>query len=148
LDAIAAASAEELASVDGVGPTIALAVAEWFADERHRDILKRLVEGGVNTVEAGPAGGPGPLDGLSIVVTGTLVSFSRDVATEAITSRGGKVTSSVSKKTSYVVVGDAPGASKYDKAVQIGVPILEEAGFEALLQGGPEAADPLVRRED
>jgi len=145
LDAIAAASTEELASVDGVGPTIAAAVVEWFADERHRDIVKRLAEGGVTTVEEGPVGGPGPLDGLSIVVTGTLTSYSRDVATEAITSRGGKVTSSVSKKTSYVVAGADPGASKYDKAVKLGVPLLDDAGFEALLSGGPEAADPLVR---
>jgi DNA ligase (NAD+) len=145
LDAIAAASAEQLAAVDGVGPTIAAAVAAWFGDERHLDIVRRLTEGGVNTVDDTPVSGPGPLDGLSVVVTGTLAAYSRDGASEAITARGGKVTSSVSKKTSYVVVGDAPGAAKYDKAVQIGVPILDEAGFEALLRGGPAEADPLVR---
>jgi DNA ligase (NAD+) len=145
LDAIMTASADELAGVDGVGPTIAAAVADWFADERHRGIVERLRAGGVNTVEAGPVGGPGPLAGLSVVVTGTLAAYSRDAAAAAITALGGKVTGSVSKKTSYVVAGDAPGAAKYDKAVQIGVPILDEAGFTALLQGGPEAADPLVR---
>jgi DNA ligase (NAD+) len=147
LDAIADASVDDLAGVDGVGPTIAAAVAQWFGDERHRDIVKRLAEGGVTTVEEGPVGGPGPLDGLTVVVTGTLSAYSRDVAAEAITERGGKVTNSVSRKTSYVVVGDAPGAAKYDKAVQFAVPILDEAGFEALLSGGTAAADPLVRRE-
>jgi DNA ligase (NAD+) len=148
LDAIADASVEDLAGVDGVGPTIAAAVAQWFGDERHRDIVRRLADGGVTTVEEAPTGGPGPLDGLTVVVTGTLSAYSRDVAAEAIAERGGKVTNSVSRKTSYVVVGDAPGASKYDKAVQLGVPILDEAGFEALLSGGPAAADPLVRSED
>jgi DNA ligase (NAD+) len=148
LDAIAAASVEDLASVDGVGPTIAAAVAEWFGDKRHRDIVKRLAEGGVTTVDEGPLGGPGPLDGLTVVVTGTLSDYSRDVAAEAIAARGGKVTNSVSRKTSYVVVGDAPGAAKYDKARQLGVPILDEAGFGALLSGGPAAADPLVRLDD
>jgi len=145
LDAIAAASPAELARADGVGPTIAEALAEWFADDRHRAIVERLRDGGVNTVDEGPASGPGPLDGLTLVVTGTLSGYSRDVASEAIGALGGKVTNSVSKNTSYVVVGDAPGAAKYDKAVKLGVPILDEAGFEALLSGGPAAADPLVR---
>ncbi|HVV76256.1 MAG TPA: NAD-dependent DNA ligase LigA [Mycobacteriales bacterium] len=140
LDAIAAASPEELAAVDGVGPTIAAAAADWFADDRHRDIVERLRAGGVSMVdENAPERGSGPLDGLTIVVTGTLSGYSRDGAAEAIQSRGGKVTGSVSKKTSYVVAGDAPGAAKYDKAVDLEVPILDEAGFEALLAGGPEA---------
>jgi DNA ligase (NAD+) len=147
LDAIADADVSALAAVDGVGPTIAAAVAEWFADERHRGILERLADGGVNTVDDSPVSGPGPLDGLTLVVTGTLAAYSRDGAAEAITSRGGKVTGSVSKNTSYVVVGDNPGAAKYDKAVQIGAPILDETGFEALLSGGPDAAAPFVRHE-
>jgi DNA ligase (NAD+) len=148
IDAVMAATTDELAGVDGVGPTIAAAAADWFADERHRGIVERLRDGGVNTVEAGPVGGPGPLDGLTVVVTGTLRNYSRDVAAEAIAERGGKVTNSVSKNTSYVVVGADPGTSKYDKAVKVGAPILDEAGFEALLQGGPLAADPLVRPAD
>jgi DNA ligase (NAD+) len=140
LDAIAAATPEELAAVDGVGPTIAAAVAAWFGDERHRDIIERLRDGGVSMVDEGtPERGSGPLDGLTLVVTGTLSGFTRDGAAEAIQARGGKVTGSVSKKTSYVVVGDAPGAAKYDKAVDLEVPILDEAGFEALLAGGPDA---------
>jgi DNA ligase (NAD+) len=148
LDAIAGASAAELARADGVGPTIADALAEWFADDRHRAIVARLRAGGVTTVDDSAVSGPGPLDGVTVVVTGTLSAYSRDVASEAISSRGGKVTGSVSKSTSYVVAGDAPGAAKYDKAVKLGVPILDEAGFETLLSGGPPAADPLVRRQN
>jgi DNA ligase (NAD+) len=139
IDAIAAASPEQLAAVDGVGPTIAVAVADWFGDERHRGIIERLRAGGVAMVdENAPEPGSGPLEGLTIVVTGTLSGYSREAAAEAIQARGGKVTGSVSKKTSYVVAGDAPGAAKYDKAVDLGVPILDEAGFEALLAEGPK----------
>jgi DNA ligase (NAD+) len=149
LDAIAAAAPEELAAVDGVGPTIAAAVAAWFSDDRHRDIIERLRAGGVSMVDEGtPERGSGPLDGLTFVVTGTLSAYSRDGAAAAIQARGGKVTGSVSKKTSYVVVGDAPGAAKYDKAVELEVPILDEAGFEVLLAGGPEAAAPLAQRAE
>jgi DNA ligase (NAD+) len=138
IDAIMTAPVEDLAAVDGVGPTIATAVAEWFGDERNRAVVERIRAGGAQVAEEGPAGGPGPLDGMSLVVTGTLPGFSRDAATAAIQERGGKVVGSVSKKTSYVVVGDSPG-SKYDKAVQLGVPILDEAGFRALLDQGPTA---------
>jgi DNA ligase (NAD+) len=147
LEAIAASTSEELAGVDGVGPTIASAVADWFADERHRDIVERLRAGGVSMVDEGtPEVGSGPLTGMTFVVTGTLSGYTRDGAAEAIQSRGGKVTGSVSKKTSYVVVGDAPGASKHDKAVDLDVPILDEAGFDVLLADGPAAADSHVRR--
>ena len=141
LDAIAAATTEELAAVDGVGPTIAQAVVEWFADERHQQLVERIRTGGARVVEEGEVSGPGPLQGCSLVVTGTLAGYSRDAATAAIQERGGKVVGSVSKKTSYVVVGDSPG-SKYDKAVQLGVPILDEAGFRALLADGPDAVVP------
>jgi DNA ligase (NAD+) len=145
MDAIMAATPEELAAVDGVGPTIARAVSEWFGDERHRGIVERLRAGGVAMVDEGaPERGSGVLDGLTLVVTGTLANYSRDGAAEAIQAAGGKVTGSVSKKTSYVVVGDAPGSAKYDKAVQLKVPVLDEAGFDVLLAGGPAAADPLV----
>jgi DNA ligase (NAD+) len=83
--------------------------------------------------------GPRPLEGLTVVVTGTLATYSRDAATEAVTSRGGKVSGSVSKKTSFVVVGDNPG-SKYDKALSLKVPVLDEAAFDVLLASGPDAA--------
>jgi DNA ligase (NAD+) len=89
--------------------------------------------------EAGQASGPGPLDGTTVVVTGTLAGFSRDAATAAVQQRGGKISGSVSKKTSFVVVGELPG-SKYDKAVQLGVPVLDEDGFRTLLADGPGAA--------
>jgi DNA ligase (NAD+) len=142
LEAIGAASTEDLAAVDGVGPTIAQAVVEWFADERHRELVDRVAAGGARTVEEGAAPSAGPLQGCSIVVTGTLAGFSRDAATAAIQERGGKVVGSVSKKTTFVVVGDSPG-SKYDKAVQLGVPILDEAGLRTLLERGPEAVTPV-----
>jgi DNA ligase (NAD+) len=82
---------------------------------------------------------PRTLDGLSIVITGSMESYSRDEAKEAITARGGRAAGSVSKKTAFVVAGEAPG-SKYDKAIEIGVPVLDEAGFRVLLERGPEAA--------
>jgi DNA ligase (NAD+) len=140
LDAIMAASAEELAAVDGVGPTIAKAAADWFADERHRDIVARLRAGGVAVEDEGEAAGPGPLHGVTVVVTGSLVDFSRDGAADAVQALGGKVTGSVSKATGFVVVGESPGAAKYDKAVKLGVPLLDEAGFRVLLDRGPDAA--------
>ena len=145
LDAIAAASAGELAAVDGVGPTIAAAVVDWFADEGHREIVDRLTKGGVQVRDEGEAAGPGPLQGVTVVVTGSLAGFSRDVAAAAVQDLGGKVSSSVSKATGFVVVGDAPGASKYDKAVKLGVPLLDEAGFRVLLERGPAAAAEIAR---
>ncbi|WP_163548590.1 NAD-dependent DNA ligase LigA [Candidatus Frankia nodulisporulans] len=140
LDAIAAAPVEVLAAVDGVGPTIAQAVVDWFADERHRDVVARLGAGGASLADVGADTGPRPLDGVSVVVTGTLDGWSRDSATEAVQSRGGKVTGSVSKKTAFVVVGADPGASKYDKARSLKVPVLDEAGFAVLLERGVDAA--------
>jgi DNA ligase (NAD+) len=88
---------------------------------------------------------PRNLLGLSVVVTGSLPGFSRDEAREAILLHGGKASGSVSKNTSFVVVGDNPG-SKHDKAVQLGVPVLDEAGFRVLLDGGPQAAAEVARR--
>src|SRR3954469_4962424 len=139
LDAIAAATADELAAVEGVGPTIAAALVDWFADPRHRDILERIRSGGATVADEGPAEGPGPLSGLTVVITRTFARPSRDAAAAAVQDRGGKVSGSVSKKTSFVVVGDSPG-SKYDKALQLGVPVLDEDGFDVLLESGPDAA--------
>jgi DNA ligase (NAD+) len=139
VDAIAAATPEQLAAVEGVGPTIAAAVHEWFGDDRHRDLLERISSGRARMAEAGERAGPGPLDGVSVVITGTMAGFSRDAATAAVQARGGKVSGSVSKKTSFVVAGDAPG-TKFDKAVQLGVPVLDEDGFRLLLDDGPAAA--------
>jgi DNA ligase (NAD+) len=139
LDAIAAADEDQLAAVEGVGPTIAAAIAEWFDDERHRRLVERIEAGGAQVEDEGTAGGPGPLAGVTVVVTGTLASHSRDAAAAAVQERGGKISGSVSKKTSFVVAGDSPG-SKYDKARQLGVPILDESGFQLLLDDGAEAA--------
>ena len=139
IERIEAASAAELAAADGVGPTIADAVAEWFGVDWHRDIVSKWRAAGVALVDHSVESGPRPLDGLSLVVTGSLSGFSRDQATEAITSRGGKVSGSVSKKTAFVVVGDAPG-TKYDKAVSLKVPVLDEDGLRVLLADGPDAA--------
>src|SRR5439155_18690381 len=139
VDAIAAASVEQLAAVDGVAARIAESVKEWFAVDWHRDIVAKWRAAGVVLAEEGADDGPRPLEGLTVVVTGSLAGFSRDEATEAIQAGGGKVTGSVSKKSSFVVVGDNPG-SKYDKAVSSKVPVLDEAGFRVLLDAGPDAA--------
>lgn len=139
IDAIDAASEERLAEVDGVGPTIAKAVREWFAVDWHREIVEKWRRAGVRMEAERDTSVPRNLEGLSIVVTGTLREFSRDEAKEAIMARGGKAAGSVSKKTAFVVVGDAPG-SKYDKAVQLKIPVLDEDGFRVLLDQGPEAA--------
>ncbi|TNC23376.1 NAD-dependent DNA ligase LigA [Amycolatopsis alkalitolerans] len=139
LAGIEAASEEELADVDGVGPTIAAAVTEWFTVDWHREVVDKWRRAGVRMAEERDESIPRNLEGLSIVVTGSLSTYSRDEAKEAIMSRGGKAAGSVSKKTAFVVVGDAPG-SKYDKAVQLKVPVLDESGFQVLLDSGPEAA--------
>jgi DNA ligase (NAD+) len=139
VDAIATATAEELAATDGVGMTIADAILEWFAVDWHRGIVEAWRRAGVRMADEMAEDGPKPLQGITVVVTGSLTAFSRDSASEAITSRGGKVSGSVSKKTSFVIVGDTPG-SKYDKAVSLRVPILDEDGLRILLDAGPEAA--------
>ncbi|WP_406220140.1 NAD-dependent DNA ligase LigA [Streptomyces canus] len=141
IDRIEQASEEELANTDGVGSIIARSLKEWFAEDWHQEILRKWKAAGVRTEEEGSGEdeGPRPLEGLTIVVTGTLERFTRDGAKEALQTRGAKVTGSVSKKTSFVVVGDNPG-SKYDKAMQLKVPVLNEDGFDVLLEQGPEAA--------
>ena len=136
LATIEEASTEQLAAVDGVGVTIADAVTEWFTVDWHRAIVQKWREAGVRMADERDAGVPRTLAGLTIVVTGSLNGFSRDEAKEAILARGGKAAASVSKKTNYVVAGDSPG-SKYDKAVELGVPILDEDGFRRLLEEGP-----------
>ncbi|WP_091393259.1 NAD-dependent DNA ligase LigA [Micromonospora saelicesensis] len=139
MDAIDAATEEELSSVDGVGPTIAASIREWFAVDWHREVVRKWAEAGVRMAEEAVDEGPRPLEGLTVVVTGTLAGYSRDQAAEAVQSRGGKVSGSVSKKTSFVVVGDNPG-SKADKAASLKVPVLDEDGFRLLLDAGPDAA--------
>ncbi|BBX66137.1 DNA ligase A [Mycobacterium saskatchewanense] len=139
LDAIVSASTEELAAVEGVGPTIAAALAEWFTVDWHRAIVDKWRAAGVRMADERDTSVARTLEGLTVVVTGSLAGFSRDDAKEAIIARGGKAAGSVSKKTDYVVAGDSPG-SKYDKAIELGVPVLDEDGFRTLLEQGPPAA--------
>ncbi len=136
LPAIEQAPLEELAGVDGVGEVIARSIKEWFALDWHRQIVERWAQSGVRMVDERDESIPRTLTGLTIVITGTLQKFSRDSAKEAILLRGGKASSSVSKKTSYVLAGASAG-SKLEKAQQLGIPILTEADFEELLANGP-----------
>ncbi len=135
IEKIAQASPEELAEIDGVGGVIAEAVVEWFAIDWHKSIIAKWEAAGVHVIQAPQENTtPQTLAGLTIVVTGSLVDFTRDGVTEVIALHGGKASSSVSKKTDYVVVGEAAG-SKADKAAELGVKILDEDGFKALLLG-------------
>ena len=154
LDRIEEASVDALAAVDGVGPTIAASLREWFAVDWHRAIVAKWRDAGVRLED--PDWDPNRaaarlLAGVSVVITGTLDGMSRDEAGEAVRQAGGKVTSSVSKKTNFVVAGENAG-SKYDKAVELGVPILDEAAFRVLLAQGPDAVPrtsraPAIRAE-
>jgi DNA ligase (NAD+) len=135
VDAIRGATVEQLADAEGVGRVIAEAVIEWFTVDWHRAIVDKWAAAGVRMADE-TDDTPKTLAGLTIVVTGSLIGFSRDEAKEAIVSRGGKASGSVSKKTDYVVVGDNAG-SKAEKAEQLGVVILDEDGFRALLEHGP-----------
>ena len=142
--AIEAASVDALAAVEGVGPTIAASVRDWFTVDWHQAIVAKWRDAGVQLED--PDFDPTRaaarlLAGVSVVITGTLPDFSREEAGEAVRQAGGKVTSSVSKKTDFVVAGENAG-SKYDKAVELGVPILDEAAFRVLLDQGPDAVRP------
>ncbi|MEZ5209722.1 MULTISPECIES: NAD-dependent DNA ligase LigA [unclassified Gordonia (in: high G+C Gram-positive bacteria)] len=132
---IEAASVEELAEVDGVGETLAASVRDWFEVDWHREIVAKWRAAGVSMADEVDESTPRTLEGKTIVVTGSLNDFTRDGAKEAIIARGGKASGSVSKKTDYVVIGDAPG-SKAAKAEQLGVPILDEDAFKILLETG------------
>jgi DNA ligase (NAD+) len=149
VDAIASASEAELVSVDDVGPTIAASLREWFTVDWHQAIVAKWRAAGVQLATEGfvppvrdaadgDAAG-GPLTGVTVVLTGTLAGYTRDEAAEAVQALGGKVSGSVSKKTSFVVAGESAG-SKLDKAESLGVPVLDEDGLRLLLSDGPDAA--------
>jgi DNA ligase (NAD+) len=132
-----------------VGPTIAASVRDWFAVDWHNAIVDKWRAAGVQLAQeglgagvagsgAGESAGTGPLAGVTVVITGTLSGLTRDEAAEAITRQGGKVAGSVSKKTDFVVAGASPG-SKYDRALALGVPVLDEEGLGVLLDQGPAA---------
>jgi DNA ligase (NAD+) len=141
IERIRAATVDELAAVDGVGRVIAEALLEWFAVDWHGRVVDTWAASGVRMEDERDESTPRTLEGLSIVVTGSLEGFSRDQAKEAVLSRGGKASGSVSKKTDFVVVGENPG-SKADKARELGVRVLDEEGFRRLIEGGPEALPP------
>jgi DNA ligase (NAD+) len=136
LDRLVAATEDEIAEVEGIGPTIAASVAGFFRNEHNLALVEKLRRAGVNFSGPTRPSEPQVLAGASIVVTGTLERWSRERAEEAIKARGGRSPGSVSKKTTAVVVGAEPGASKLAKATELGVPILEEDAFEALLETG------------
>jgi DNA ligase (NAD+) len=140
LDRVANASVEELTEVEGIGPVVAQSVHEFFARDRTRRLVEKLREAGVNfegPTRAAPPDVEQTLAGVTVVLTGGLEGFTREEAQAEVEARGGKVPNSVSKKTSYVVVGENPG-SKLAKAEQLGVPILDEAAFRKLLEEGPQ----------
>jgi DNA ligase (NAD+) len=140
IDALSNATPEELANVEGIGPTLVTAIIDWFAEPWHREIVAKWKAAGCVMRSEPKQTREQTLSGISVVVTGSLEGYTRDLAAEAITSRGGKVAASVSKKTSFVVVGDAPG-SKYERALELKVPVLSGAeAFQVLLDQGPEAA--------
>jgi DNA ligase (NAD+) len=136
LDRIMAASADELAAVDGVGPIIGASVQRFFAIETNREVVHRLRAAGLNLEGPDAPDVPQVLSGMSVVVTGTLEHRSREDAEEAVKARGGKSPGSVSKKTTAVVVGSEPGLAKLTKANELGVPVIDEEAFEDLLETG------------
>ncbi|GAB3847897.1 NAD-dependent DNA ligase LigA [Nesterenkonia populi] len=140
MDKIRAASEEELAGIDGVGPVIAASIREWFSADWHCRILDAWAAAGVRTEDEVDESAPRTLEGLTVVVTGSLDRFSRDESKEAIIARGGRASGSVSAKTHYVVAGGSAG-SKLAKAEQLGVPVLDEDQFEILLKQGPEGLE-------
>lgn len=137
IDELMAATQEELEAIPGLGPHIAGSIVEWFSRERHRELIEKLRRAGVKMEEKKEVVEeiPQPLAGLTFVITGTLPSMSRDEAKALIERHGGKVTDSVSRKTDYLVVGEAPGGTKYNKARELGVPMIGEAELLRMIEG-------------
>ncbi len=136
IDALLAATPEQIEEVPGIGPVLATQIAEWLAEEPARELIEALRGHGLQLAEEGPAPSEidGALAGKTLVLTGTLPTLTRDEATVRIEAAGGKVTGSVSKKTDYVVAGEEAG-TKLAKAEKLGTEILDEAGLVALLDG-------------
>jgi DNA ligase (NAD+) len=135
LDTLSHATIEDLQRIEGVGPNIAQAIVDWFGRPANRNVLDKLCAASVwpraQLIPDRSSKKPLPLDGLTFVVTGTLAGFSREEVKEYIQANGGKVIDSVSKKTSYLIVGEAPG-SKFARAQELGIPVLDESGLRAL----------------
>ena len=141
MDAIRAADRDRLAAVDGVGSTIADSIINWFAVDWHAEVVNRWAQAGVRMQDERDESIERTLEGVTVVVTGTLNDFTRDSAKEAIIVRGGRASGSVSKKTHFVVAGASAG-SKLDKAESLGITVLDEDGFKKLLTQGPSAFEP------
>jgi len=141
IEALAEASPEQIAETPGIGPIQARIVAETLRDETMADLIERLRAAGLRLEEEGPAPQDGPLTGTTVVLTGALPELTREQATERVLEAGGRVTSSVSKRTTWVVAGESPG-SKLEKAERLGVPVIDEAGLLALLRGDQPGAPP------
>jgi DNA ligase (NAD+) len=139
IEAIAKSEQTELSELDGIGEAIAISIKEWFSEPWRSQIVKSWSKAGVGMVELQSKDQSQELAAITVVITGSLPGFTRDSAAAAVTDRGGKVTGTVSKKTDFVVVGENPG-SKFDKAQELGVPVLDAAGFEVLLTAGAQAA--------
>lgn len=148
IEAIEKASVDELEQVDGVGSVIAEALREWFGEPWHHEVVDKWRSAGVRLADERSTSGPGTLEGISVVITGSLEGFTRDEATLAVQERGGKVTGSVSKKTDFLVAAGESGSSKYEKAVALGVPILTVEGFGVLLDDGADAARAVASSQD
>jgi DNA ligase (NAD+) len=136
IDAIMEATAEQMAAVDGVGPTIASSVASYFSTDEAKALIQKFKAAGLNLIGPEVSSEPQTVEGMSIVVSGSLDGFTRDGVGDAIKARGGKSPGSVSKKTTALVVGNEPGASKLSKAEELGIPVLDEAAFIDLLRTG------------
>jgi DNA ligase (NAD+) len=132
IDRLLAATPVEIEQTPGVGPKMAATIAEQLAQPAERELIRRLRDAALRFEEDGPPPGEGPLAGLTFVLTGTLPTLTREAATERIVLAGGRVTSSVSKNTDYVVAGDSAG-TKLEKAERLGVAVIDEAGLLALL---------------
>jgi DNA ligase (NAD+) len=133
LDALMAATVEDLRQLGGIGPTIAESIVDFFSRRRHRDIIAKLRAAGVRMEEEMQSNGPAPLLGKTFVITGTLPSMSRERASELIEQHGGKVAGSVSAKTDYLLVGDNPGGTKYEKARKLNTPMISEDDLSRLI---------------
>jgi DNA ligase (NAD+) len=134
LDRLMSMTVDEIKAIEGFGEVIATSIVEFFAQERNREIIQKLKQAGVDPTET-PKKKEGPLLGKNFVITGTLEKYSREEATKAIEDLGGKVVGSVSKKTDFVVVGTNPGGSKFNKAQELGIEMVDEKKFAKLLKG-------------
>jgi DNA ligase (NAD+) len=133
MDALRAATPEQIAETPGVGPIVAQLIHDQLADPQVADLIGDLAREGLKMEEEGPPPGEGPLSGRTFVLTGTLPDWTREEATQRILAAGGRVTSSVSKKTDYLVAGDSPG-TKLAKAERLGVEVIDEASLRTLVE--------------